>query len=59
MIIIMKTFLKQLFCKHNYQKIDWYEEYDEQRNERYAVRIYQCSKCSKKILIDARYNFYI
>ena len=54
----MKDFLKQLFCKHDYQKIAWYEDYDKHRNERYPVRLYQCNKCGKKIWVDGRYDPY-
>ena len=63
----MKKFLKQLFCKHKYEKSDdgkeiywrsFCEEYDEQRNERYAVREYMCLKCGKKIWVDGRCDPY-
>lgn len=69
----MKKFLKQLFCKHRYERLGWTErsddgkeiyfrsfreEYDEQRNERYAVRQYQCLKCGKKIWVDGRCDPY-
>jgi hypothetical protein len=50
--------LKQLFCKHIYIKFAWYEEYDERRNERYAVRLYRCDKCGKEICVDGRYDPY-
>ena len=54
----MKEFFKRLFCKHDYEKIGWMQEYDERRNERYAARLYQCNKCGKKIWVDGRYDPY-
>ena len=51
-------FLKQLFCKHEYVKISWYQEEDKYRNERYAIRIYGCNKCGKQIKVDGRYDPY-
>lgn len=54
----MIRFLRKLFCKHNYQEIAWYEEYDEHRNERYSVRLYKCNKCGKEIWVDGRYDPY-
>ena len=50
----MKQFLRKLFCKHNYVKTSWYQEEDRYRNERYAIRIYQCAKCGKRMHIDGR-----
>ena len=52
----MKNFFRRLFCKHDYKKIAWREEYDKYRNERYAARLYRCSKCGKQIWIDGRYD---
>ena len=54
----MKNFLKKIFCRHDYEKISWYEEYDNFRNERYAMRQYKCNKCGKKIWVDGRYDPY-
>lgn len=54
----MKEFLRKLFCKHDYKKIAWCEEYDEYRNERYAARLYKCNKCGKEIWVDGRYDPY-
>lgn len=54
----MKDFLRRLFCKHNYKKIAWCEEYDSCRNERYSVRQYLCVKCGKKIWVDGRCDPY-
>ena len=54
----MKRFLKRLFCRHDYFKISWYEEYDYEHNERYAVRVYKCQKCGKEINVDGRYDPY-
>ena len=54
----MKHFFKKLFCKHNYQKIAWREEYDEYRNVRYAERLYQCNKCGTQIWVDGRCDPY-
>lgn len=46
--------LKQLFCNHRYKKVGWYQEIDKHRNIRYAVRIYECTRCGKKIEVDGR-----
>ena len=54
----MKEIFKRLFCKHNYEKTSWYEEYDKYRHERYAVRIYKCTKCGKQIQVDGRFDPY-
>ena len=51
-------FFRIIFCKHNYQKIAWCEEYDKHRNERYAARLYKCNKCGKEIWVDGRYDPY-
>ena len=52
------NFFRKLFCRHNYEKIAWCEEYDENRNERYAARLYKCNKCGKEIWVDGRYDPY-
>ena len=69
----MKRFFKQLFCRHKYERMGWVEksddgkevyfrefreEYDEKRNERYAMRHYMCLKCGKKIWVDGRCDLY-
>ena len=54
----MKTFFKRLFCKHQWEKIAWHEEYDEYRHERYAVRWYECSKGGKIKCVDGRNDKY-
>lgn len=54
----MKDFFKRLFCKHEYEKIAWLEEYDKCRNERYPARLYKCNKCGKKIWVDGRCDPY-
>lgn len=57
----MKKLLSKLLCRHNYEKISWYEAYDYQRNERYAMRVYRCTKCGNQIEVDGRYHtpFYV
>lgn len=55
----MKEFFKRLFCKHDYLKTGWEEEYDDKRNERYSVRYYTCLKCGKEIEVDGRYDPYV
>jgi DNA-directed RNA polymerase subunit RPC12/RpoP len=55
----MKEFFKKLFCKHDYWKTGWDEEYDEVHNERYTIRYYTCQKCGKKIVVDGRYDPYV
>ena len=54
----MKNFLKRLFCKHDYKKIVWCEDYDWIRNERYSMRLYRCNKCGKEIWVDGRCDPY-
>ena len=46
--------LHQLFHKHEYEKIAWYEEYDEYRNVMYSVRVYKCNTCGREIHVDGR-----
>ena len=53
----MKSFFKRTFCNHKFTKISWYEQLDNVRNERYAVRVYKCKKCGKKIELDGRYDY--
>lgn len=50
--------LRKIFCRHEFVKYDWYEEYDNLRNERYVVRLYRCEKCGKEIQVDGRYDPY-
>lgn len=69
----MNKLFKRLFCKHNYERVEyieffgdgkearWYgfkEEFDPVHVEKYDVREYQCSKCGKRIWVDSRYNPY-
>jgi DNA-directed RNA polymerase subunit RPC12/RpoP len=54
----MKNILIKLFCRHKYEQIAWYEEWDECRQERYSERLYRCTKCGKEILVDGRYDPY-
>ena len=51
----MKIF-QTLFCKHNYVKIDWREEIE--NNLAYSVRLYKCERCGKEIWVDGRYDPY-
>ena len=48
---------RQICCKHSYEKIAWYEEYDEYRNEKFPMKLYGCRKCGKEIWIDGRMDF--
>lgn len=50
--------IKKLFCKHDYKKLAWREKYDQVYNERYSERLYNCSKCGKRIWVDGRYDPY-
>ena len=49
--------IRQIFCKHSYEKVAWYEEYDEYRHERFAMRLYKCQKCGTEIWVDGRTYF--
>lgn len=51
------NFIKRLFCKHEYEKIGFREEYD--GKIRYSIRNYRCKKCGKNTWIDARNNSYV
>ena len=55
----MKKFLKKLFCRHNYEKISWYEVVHPHSLERFSMRIYKCSKCGKQIKVDGRMDPYV
>ena len=44
------------FCKHVYEKIDYYEQVE--HGIRYSVRIYKCKKCGKEIYVDGRKDRY-
>jgi len=48
--------LKSLFCRHDYHKIDWREEIED--NLAYSVRLYKCAHCGKEIWVDGRYDPY-
>ncbi len=48
--------LHQLFCKHNYEKIDWFENIS--GGILYSIRIYKCQKCGKEIHVDGREDRY-
>ena len=49
--------IRQIFCKHIYEKIAWQEEYDDHKNERFSMRFYKCQKCGKEIWVDGRMDF--
>lgn len=49
-------FFRQVFCKHDYEKIGFRQEIDELHNIRYALRNYRCNKCGKSIWVDGRYD---
>ena len=51
--------IRKLFCRHKYNKISYYEEYDKYRNIRYSVRFYKCEKCGQlhKNIIATDDNF--
>ena len=44
----------ELFCKHNYGLISFYEDETACESIRYSIRIYKCQKCGKEIEIDGR-----
>lgn len=52
----MKQLFKQLFCKHDYEKIGFYQEIE--FGIRYPIRIYKCTKCGKVIHVDGRKDKY-
>jgi hypothetical protein len=54
----VKQYFKELFCKHNYEKIDYYAAVDNERNVRFPMRRYRCNKCGKDIWVDGRYDPY-
>ena len=46
--------LKQMFCKHDWGKLGFYQTEDEYT--RYPMRHYECCKCKKDIWVDGRYD---
>ena len=50
----IKDTLKKLFCKHEYEQLSYYEEFDMYRNVRYSMRLYECNKCGKRKSVDGR-----
>lgn len=46
--------LRQLFCRHEWKKIGFFEGLDEARNVRYSVRRYECRKCGRVSHQDGR-----
>lgn len=46
--------IKKLFCKHEYEQLSYYEEFDRFSNVRYSVRLYECIKCGKRKQVDGR-----
>ena len=45
----LRTFLKRLFCRHDYVKTGWKEI--ERNNLRASIRFYVCEKCGKFIRV--------
>lgn len=50
----MKTWLKQLFCRHEWVRIAVFQEIDGERNLRYGIRRYECRKCRRITHRDSR-----
>ena len=57
-ILSIRSFFEKMFCKHDYEEIFYYEEYNKAINLRFSSRIYQCTKCGKKIEVDGRHDPY-
>lgn len=49
--------LKKILCSHNYEQINWREEYDNHTNIRFSMRLYKCKKCGKEIWVDGRNDY--
>lgn len=47
---------RQLFCKHEYEKVDWFENIS--CGIAYSMRVYKCAKCGKEIIVDGRKDRY-
>ncbi len=45
---------KRLFCKHKWNKISFEQIYD--KDVRYSLRTYKCSKCGRETKVDGRYD---
>ena len=45
---------RQLFCRHEWKKIGFFEGLDEACNVRYSVRRYECRKCGRVSHQDGR-----
>lgn len=54
----IKDFFKKLFCKHNYERISWWTDYDSNQNVVCSMRTYECTRCGKKISVDGRRDPY-
>ena len=48
--------LRQLLCKHRYEKIGFFENME--YGTMYSIRIYKCQKCGKEIYVDGRKDKY-
>ena len=53
----MKKLFKRLFCKHQWYKIAWYEDYYSHKHCSIVTReVYRCKKCGKMKNIDLPYD---
>lgn len=50
--------MKKLFCKHKYEQLSYYEEFDRFSNVRYSMRLYECINCGKRKAVDGRKDNY-
>ena len=48
----MANFFRRLFCRHEYEQVGWFEDYDGSLS--FSRRIYRCSRCGKEICVDGR-----
>ena len=53
----LKKIIKETFCLHTHlKKVEWYEVEGRYQNVRYTMRLYECSKCGKRIWVDGRHD---
>ena len=48
---------KKIGCEHSYKKLGFREEYDPEKEVRYSMRHYYCTKCHKHVWVDGRNDY--
>ena len=58
MVHTIKKWFKQLFCLHDYDRVEYCPKFDTSTGFWYSLRRYRCSKCGKEIWVDGRNDPY-